>query len=165
VVSMIDFIKDLFGFAKNSETLVNDVRNARSKSRGMRNRILLEAEFNIDLIFDHYLKKEVPSNIIIQKLKVEDLNKALDEGFDFSKIKKGKITDEVTGDSPFLKKYIGYDCEQLLRKISHHIGQMKLLPELYPNLDDDKKVNVKLRLENIGKRYLLFAKFLKGAYY
>jgi hypothetical protein len=83
----------------------------------------------------------------------------MEEGFDFKKVKKGTITRMLTADNPFLNKYIGYDCEALLRKIRHHIEQIKLLPELY-NLKEDSKVNVKSRLENLGKRYLLFARFL-----
>lgn len=164
---MIEFIRDLFGFAKDSRTLVKDVQDERSKARGTKNRILGEVEFNIDLIFDHYLKKGVEINKVIEKLKVEQLSKAIDDGFDFKKMKKGKITLHMTNDNPFLNKYIGYDCEALLRKIRHHIEQVKLLPELYTLSEtgsdgDDKKVNAKQRLENLGKRYLLFMKFLKS---
>ncbi|HUM47287.1 MAG TPA: hypothetical protein PLD84_10180 [Chitinophagales bacterium] len=157
---MIEFIKDLFGFAKDSRGLVKDVQDEKSKARGVKNRILTEIEFNIDLIFDHYLEKEIPVEKVIEKLKVEQLAKAIDEGFDFKKMKKGKIDLEMTGDNLFLKKYIGYDCEAFLRKIRHHIEQIKLLPELY-NLTDEKKVNAKQRLENLGKRYILFTRYLK----
>lgn len=158
---MLEFIRELFGFAKDSRGLVKDVQDEKSKARGVKNRILAEVEFNIDLIFDHYLEKGIPLEKVIEKLKVEQLAKAIDDGFDFRKMKKGRIDIEMTGDNAFLKKYIGYDCEAIMRKIRHHIEQVKLLPELY-NLSDEKKVNVKLRLENLGKRYLLFARFLKS---
>jgi hypothetical protein len=158
---MIEFIKDIFGFAKDSRGLVKDVQDEKSKARGIKNRILGEVEFNMDLIFDHYLDKNVPVEKVIEKLKVEQLAKAIDDGFDFKKMKKGKIDLEMTGDNPFLKKYTGYDCEALLRKIRHHIEQVKLLPELY-NLEDEKKVNAGQRLENLGKRYILFTRFLKS---
>lgn len=158
---MIEFIRDLFGFAKDSRGLVKDVQDEKSKTRGVKNRILSEIEFNIDLIFDHYLQKEVPVEKVIEKLKIDQLAKAIDDGFDFKKMKKGKIDLEMTGDNPFLKKYIGYDCESYLRKIRHHIEQIKLLPELY-NLADEKKVNAKQRLENLGKRYILFTRYLKS---
>ncbi|MBK9731170.1 MAG: hypothetical protein IPO83_07760 [Chitinophagaceae bacterium] len=158
---MLEFIKDLFGFAKDSRGLVKDVQDEKSKARGVKNRILTEIEFNIDLIFDHYLEKEIPLEKVIEKLKIEQLAKAIDEGFDFRKMKKGKIDLEMTGDNPFLKKYIGYDCEAYMRKIRHHIEQIKLLPELY-NLADEKKVNAKQRLENLGKRYILFTRYLKA---
>ena len=157
---MLEFIKDLFGFAKDSQGLVKVVQDEKSKARGTKNRILTEIEFNIDLIFDHYLEREIPAEKVIEKLKVQELAKAIDEGFDFKKMNKGKIDMEMTGDNPFLKKYIGYNCEAFLRKIRHHIEQIKLLPELY-NLADEKKVNVKQRLENLGKRYILFTRFLK----
>ncbi len=157
---MIEFIKELFGFAQSTRGLVKEVHDEKSKARGTKNRVLTEIEFNMDLIFDHYLEKEVSVDKVIEKLKIEQLAKAIDEGFDFNKMKKGRIDIEITGDNPFLKKYIGYDCEALLRKIRHHIEQAKLLPELY-NLSEEKRVNVKQRLENLGKRYILFTRFLK----
>ena len=156
---MIEYIKEIFGIAKDTRGVVKDVRDEKSKARGTKNRILAEIEFNMDLILDHYLDKEVPEEKIIEKLRLEQLTKAMDEGFDFKKMKKGTITLSMIGDNAFLKKYVGYDCENLLRKIRHHIEQIKLLPELY-NLKEDKKVNVKLRLENLGKRYILFTKYL-----
>ncbi|MFI5134274.1 MAG: hypothetical protein ACHQD9_00345 [Chitinophagales bacterium] len=156
---MLEFIKDLFGIAKDTRGVVKDVQDQKSKARGVKNKILAEVEFNMDLIFDHYLDKNAPEEKVIEKLKLEQLTKAMEDGFDFKKLKKGTITAALTGDNPFLKKYVGYDCESLLRKIRHHIEQIKLLPELY-NLKEDNKINVKTRLENLGKRYLLFAKFL-----
>ena len=50
---MLEFIKDLFGFAKDSQGLVKVVQDEKSKARGTKNRILTEIEFNIDLIFDN----------------------------------------------------------------------------------------------------------------
>jgi hypothetical protein len=85
----------------------------------------------------------------------------MDDGFDFSKMKKGVISPELIGENQFLKKYVGYNCEALLRKIRHHIEQIKLLPELY-DLKKENKINLKSRLENLGKRYILFSKFLKS---
>ena len=158
---MIELIKDLFGMAKDSRGIVKDVQDEKSKARGIKNRILAEVEFNMDLILEHYLEKNVSEEKIIEKLKTEQLTKAMDEGFDFKKMKKGLITAAIIGENQFLKKYVGYDCEALLRKIRHHIEQIKLLPELY-DLKDDKKVNLKTRLENLGKRYILFSKFLKS---
>lgn len=157
---MIEFIKDLFGIARDSRGIVMDVKDEKTKARGVKNRILAEVEFNMDLILDHYLDKNVPEDKIIEKLRTEQLSKAMDEGFDFKRMKKGVITASIIGDNQFLKKYVGYDCEALLRKIRHHIEQMKLLPELYNLQEDNKKINVKTRLENLGKRYILFSKFL-----
>lgn len=156
---MIEFIKDLFGIAKDSRGIVKDVQDEKSRARGVKNKILSEVEFNMDLILDHYLDKNVPEEKVIEKLRTEQLIKAMDDGFDFKKIKKGLITEAMIGDNPFFKKYVGYDCEAILRKIRHHIEQIKLLPELY-NLKEDKTINVKTRLENLGKRYILFTKFL-----
>ncbi|MCY7410466.1 MAG: hypothetical protein LH473_09345 [Chitinophagales bacterium] len=158
---MVEIIKDLFGLAKDSRGIVKDVQDEKTKARGIKNRILAEVEFNMDLILEHYLEKNVAEEKIIEKLKTEQLAKAIDDGFDFKKMKKGNVTAALIGENQFLKKYIGYDCEALLRKIRHHIEQIKLLPELY-DLKEDKKINLKTRLENLGKRYILFTKFLKS---
>lgn len=82
------------------------VQDEKSKARGTKNRILTEIEFNIDLIFDHYLEREIPAEKVIEKLKVQELAKAIDEGFDFKKMNKGKIDMEMTGDNPFLKNIL-----------------------------------------------------------
>jgi hypothetical protein len=66
---MIELIKDLFGFAKNSTGIIKDVQDEKSKARGIKNRILAEVEFNMDLILEHCLEKNVPEEKIIEKLK------------------------------------------------------------------------------------------------
>ena len=73
---MLEFIKDLFGFAKDSQGLVKVVQDEKSKARGTKNRILTEIEFNIDLIFDHYLEREIPAE---KKEAFADLKKRLFE--------------------------------------------------------------------------------------
>jgi len=87
------------------------------------------------------------------------VTKTIDIGFDFRKMKREKTDLEMTGDNSFLKKYIGCGCEAFLRKIRHHIEQIKLLPEPY-NITDEKKLNAKQQLENPGKRYILLTRYL-----
>jgi hypothetical protein len=55
---MLDFVKDLFGIAKDTRSVVQDVQDHKSKARGVKNKILAEVEFNMDLILDHYLDKK-----------------------------------------------------------------------------------------------------------
>jgi hypothetical protein len=156
---MLGIIKSLFGFVKETTSLIAYVKEKRVKTRGIKNRILNEIEFNMKLILEHYIKKGVDSEKIIGKLKIENLAKAIDEGVDFENIKKGKIDEKMIGDVGFFKHYVGYDCETLLKRIRFHIEQIKLLPELY---EKTNKIDVKARLENLGKRYLLFTKFLQS---
>ncbi|ODS36449.1 MAG: hypothetical protein A7316_10035 [Candidatus Altiarchaeales archaeon WOR_SM1_86-2] len=157
----LSIIKDLFGPAKDIRDIINDINKERILARGIKNRVLNEIEFNTELILVHYLKKGADVEKIIEKLKIENLSKAIDDGFDFKKIKRGKIDKNMIVGIGFFKDYVGYDCEAILKKIRFHIEQIKLLPELY-DLKKTDKIDVKRRLENLGKRYILFTKFLKS---
>jgi hypothetical protein len=153
-------IGDIFGIGKDSGSLLRDLAEIRKKTRGNRNRLLSEIEFNAALILDHYLRRGVDETKVIEKLKLESLARLIDEGFDFEKIRKGRIDGNMLKDLSVLRHYAGLDLEGLLKKIRFHIEQMKLLPELYDIRTTDK-VNVRLRLENLGRRYVLLVRFLK----
>jgi len=153
-------IGDIFGIGKDSGSLLRDLAEIRKKTRGYRNRLLSEIEFNAALILDHYLRRGVDETKVIEKLKIESLARLIDEGFDFEKIRKGRIDGNMLKDLSVLRHYAGLDLEGLLKKIRFHIEQMKLLPELYDIRTTDK-VNVRLRLENLGRRYVLLVRFLK----
>jgi hypothetical protein len=159
-MTMLNIIKGLFGIAKDSKSILKDIGTQRQKSKGIANKILAETEFNIELILVHYHRNKVPAEKIIPRLKIESLSEALDGGFDFTALKKGKVSPTLAGESPFMTKYIDHDCEQLYKKIRKHIEAIQLLPELY-NLSEERGINTKTRLENLGKRYLLLVKFLK----
>ncbi len=159
--TMFDLIKDIFGVARDAKGILRDMRDEKKKARGMKNAILSEIEFNATLIFDHYLRRNVSSVKIVRALKSEHLTKAIDSGFDLSKIKKGKITREIVGSSKFFRNHVGYDCEALLKNIRLHTEHIKILPELY-HLKTTRRINVRRRLINLGARYVLLMKFLKS---
>lgn len=153
-------IRDIFGIGKDSGNLLRDLADIRKKTRGNRNRLLSEIEFNAVLVLEHYLKREVDEKKVIEKLKLESLVRLIDEGFDFSTVRKGPVEESMVKDVPVLRHYSGLDLEGLLKKIRFHIEQLKLLPDLY-DIKKTDKVNVRLRLENLGRRYILLVRFLK----
>ena len=153
-------IGDIFGIGKDSGSLLRDLAEIRKKTRGDRNRLLSEIEFNAALVLDHYLQKGADGKKVIEKLKLESLAKLIDEGFDFDRIRKGRVDGQMVKDLAVLRQYAGLDLEGLLKKIRFHVEQLKLLPELYDIRTTDK-VNVRLRLENLGRRYILLVRFLK----
>jgi len=157
--AILEVIKAIFGMGTNVKNIIDIIKQKREQAEGVKRQILYETLSNMTLIYTHYLKNKRDSKKIIEELKVEKLAKAIDEGFDLNNIKDGKINEEMVGDVGFLHNYIGYDCEAFLIQIRYHIDQLKLLPKLY-NLKKTKEVNVKRRLENQGKRYILFTKFL-----
>jgi len=157
---MLNIIKDLFGMGKDSESIIRVLIEARKKTKGVKYQVLSEVQFNTSLILDHYLTRKADAGKVIGHLKTEHLSKAFDEGFDFRRIKKGRVTEKMIVNTPFLKSYTGLDCEGILKRILFHIEQIKLLPELY-DIEKTDRVDIRRRMENLGKRYVLFARFLK----
>jgi len=158
---MLNIIKDLFGIGKDSESIIRVLVAARKKTKGVKYQVLSEVQFNTSLILDHYLARKADAGKVIGHLKTGHLSRAFDEGFDFRRIKKGRVTEKMVVNTPFLKSYTGLDCEGLLRRILFHIEQLKLLPELY-DIEKTDRVDIRRRLENLGRRYILFARFLKS---
>jgi len=153
-------IRDIFGIGKDSGSLLRDLADIRKRTRGDRNRLLSEIEFNAALVLDHYLQRGADEKIIIEKLKLESLARLIDEGYEFSTVRKGAVEEAMVKDVPVLRHYAGLDLEGFLKRIRFHIEQMKLLPDLY-DIKKTDKVNVRLRLENLGRRYVLLVRFLK----
>jgi hypothetical protein len=157
---IMGLIGDIFGIGKDSGSLLRDLAEIRKKTRGNRNLLLSEIEFNAALVLDHYMRRGADEAKVIEKLKLENLARLIDEGFDFATVRKGAIKETMVKEVPVLRHYAGLDLEGLLKKIRFHIEQLKLLPELYDIRTTDK-VNVRLRLENLGRRYILLVRFLK----
>lgn len=153
-------IRDIFGIGKDSGSLLRDLAAIRKKTRGDRNRLLSEIEFNAALVLDHYLQKGADEKKVIEKLKLENLARLVDEGFDFSAIRKGVVEESMVKDMPVFRHYAGLNLERFLKRIRFHIEQLKLLPDLYDIRKTDR-VNVRLRLENLGRRYVLLIRFMK----
>jgi hypothetical protein len=154
-------LRDIFGIGKDSGSLLRELAAIRKKTRGERNRLLSEIEFNAALVLDHCLQKGADEKKVIEKLKLENLARLIDEGFDFSEIRRGAVAESMVKDVPVLRHYAGLDLERFLKRIRFHIEQLKLLPDLYDIRKTDR-VNVRLRLENLGRRYILLIRFLKS---
>lgn len=153
-------IRDILGIGKDSGSLLRDLAELRKRTRGDRNRLLSEIEFNAALILEHYLKMGADEAKVIARLKQGHLSNLIDEGFDFSAIRRGTVDKSMVKDVPVLRHYAGLDLERFLKRIRFHIEQLKLLPDLY-DIKQTDKVNVRLRLENLGRRYVLLIQFLK----
>jgi hypothetical protein len=157
---MFGTIKDLFGVGKDAHSVVAALRSEKKNTKGVVNAILAETEFNMSLILEHYANG-VKEEQIIRQLRVVQLARALEGGFDFRRIRKGTVKASMIGHAGFFRSYVGRNCEHLMKSIRFHIDQIKLLPELY-DLHDTSKVNARARLENLGKRYLLLTRFLQA---
>jgi len=153
-------IRDIFGIGKDSGSLLQDLAAIRKKTRGDRNRLLSEIEFNAALVLEHGLRMGADEGKVIARLKLDNLARLIDDGFDFATIRRGTVDAILVKDVPVLRHYAGLDLERFLKRIRFHIEQIKLLPDLY-DIKQTDKVNVRLRLENLGRRYALLIRFLK----
>ena len=153
-------LRDILGIGRDSGGLLRDLAAIRKKTRGERNRLLSEIEFNAALVLDHYLQKGADEKKVIERLKIDSLVRLIEEGFDFSAIRKGAVEESLVRDMPVLRHYAGLDLERFLKRIRFHIEQLKLLPDLY-DIQKADRVNVRQRLDNLGRRYVLLIRFLK----
>lgn len=157
---MIDIIlrviQAVFRTGLDVQSVIQKIQYKKKQTKGQVNSILHEVDFNMSLILEDYLKEEDKAENIINDLLIENLAKALDTGFQFNNIKEGKITKTMVGDVGFLEKYVGYNYESFLRNIRLHIEKLKR----FSGRPIPEKTNIRQRLINLGKRYILLTKFL-----
>ncbi len=156
---MLEVITAIFGIGKDIKSIIEDFQKKKKKTRGKINGILYEVLYNMSLIFEDYLETGDDPKNIAKDLKIDKLAQAIDDGFEFRQIKKGKISKKMVGNIGFLKPYVGYDCERFLINIRYHIDKLRRIPTMKTR-KKAKTIDIKKRLENLGKRYLLFTKFL-----
>ncbi len=113
----------------------------------------------MSLILEDYLEDNANPHKIIKKLRIKDLEHAINHGYDFNNIKRGRIPKNMVSNVGFLEPYIGYDCKGVLNNIRLHIEKLQLLPSIHSS-KSLKKIDIRKRLINIGKRYLLFTRFI-----
>ena len=157
--AIITVINALFRTGESISTIIGIIEKNRQQAEATKDQILYETWINMSLIFDDYLKEGAITKKIVNKLKIEDLASAIREGYNFRNIKKSRITKTMTGGVKFFEPYVRYDCKDLLMNIRFHIDKLKLLYSVQKP-KNIKKIDVRKRLINLGKRYLLFTKLL-----
>ena len=162
---LIQIIKELFGLGRGVQDILHGLEGKRKEAKGLKNRVLYEMEFNSRLVLDHYLERGADAGKIILQLRLRHLATAIDDGVDFKKIKEGEIDSVATGNIRFFKYYIGDDCEAFAKRIRSALDDLKVLPDLYDLTDLSalkrvKNIDIHRRLQNLGKLYLLFARFI-----
>jgi hypothetical protein len=157
--AIITVINALFRTGESISNIIGIIEENRQQAEATKDQILYETWINMSLIFDDYLKEGAITKKIVNKLKIEDLASAIREGYNFKNIKKNRITKTMTGGVKFFEPYVRYDCKDLLMNIRFHIDKLKLLYSVQKP-KNIKKIDVRKRLINLGKRYLLFTKLL-----
>lgn len=132
----------------------------KSKTENITKRLVLrELRDNLKVLIYAYEKK-ADVDKVIDRLNNAAIKEAVKTGFDFNKICKGKITEQLITEERN-KKYIGWSCEQLFDKVDEKIEELRLIKNLYPNLDESRK-NMTLVIGNLYFRMKLLADFIRA---
>jgi len=127
-------------------------------TRGWKRKLQLELQVNIELIFS-YLECGLPVNEVVAGLHTAHMKNALESGFNFNKLKKGEVADDVAGDQPQYQQYIGWSTERLFSNIYVKIADLQTIIGMDP---DNERIRPGVRLINILKLMLLLMKHLNS---
>lgn len=127
-------------------------------TRGWRRRLQLELLSNIELVFS-YAKYDLPVDDVIANLQTENMKAALESGFNFNSLKRGKLKGDVAGDQPQYQQYVGWSTERLFSNIYVKIKDLQTIVRMDP---DNEKIRKGVRLTNILKLMLLLMKHINA---
>ena len=152
---MFDFINPTINVLKELIPFLSE----KSKTENITKRLVLrELRDNLKVLIYAYEKK-ADVDKVIDRLNNAAIKDAMKSGFDFNKIRKGKITDDLIKEERN-KKYTGWSCEQLFDKVDEKIEELRLIKSLYFNLDESHK-NMTLIIGNLYFRMKLLADFIR----
>lgn len=127
-------------------------------TRGRRRKLLLELQSNLELIFS-YGRFDLPIDDVIAKLQTKNMEAALESGFNFNTLKKGKVTQRVAGKEPQYRQYAGWTTERLFSNVYVKIKDLQTIVEMDPH---NEKIRKRVRLINILKLILLLMKHINS---
>jgi hypothetical protein len=127
-------------------------------AKGWRRKLQLELLSNIELIFS-YVKYDLPVDDVIANLQTARMKAALESGFNFNSLKKGRVRESVAGDQPQYQQYVGWRTEQLFSNITVKIQDLQTIVKIDP---ENKKIRKGVRLINILKLMLLLVKHINA---
>ena len=143
-------LKDILTFL-TKEGKTNDI---------MKKQVIREMRNNLNIFHNAYLN-EVSADVMIDMLSNDAIKKGLEANFKFKKLKPGRIEPYHVKDDRN-KKYIGWECDQLVDKIDEKIEELKNIKKMNKGSVEKVKNNIGLMLSNLYYRMKLLADFIKG---
>ena len=147
-----------FSGLSSAATAAKTIQSLLKNTRGVQRSLLLELQKNMSLIY-LFLGDERKLITIINKLDTRVYEEASKTDFDFSDIKKGKVSQRLIGEVKQLQPYVGWNTEQLFENIYLKIHQLKTITEIDP---DANKFRLSVRLKNLHKMMVLLIKHVKS---
>lgn len=152
---------DVTSILKGLDTATSVARALRSLvkgTKGLKRRLLLELQANIQLIA-LYTQGSVAIDKIIRKLDVTHCRAALESDFNFNSLKRGRVSKTLVRRLPQFEPYVGWTTEQLFTNIYLKITELQHIVDIDR---DNKRYRKNVRLLNVLKLMLLLLEHLKS---
>lgn len=122
-----------------------------SRSKGDSRTHIGELKNNL-LYLDLVANDGVPLADVVDKISNDEFQRLSKDGFNFNKLKKGKIPKYNSLKGTDLEKWCGKETEQLIFSIYEKINEIVIK---FPHVGDNKKYRWGVRVNNIRKRVWL----------
>ena len=136
---------DLTTLLTSIPDLLETIDTRIKKSKGTARWLLLELKTNIGII-QPFVEDEVNIDRVIQQLEIKQMQRALEDGFNFGKLKRGEVETATVADVPQLQVYAGWSTERLFLNIYEKIT---VLQKIVAIDSDNPNIRKQVRLKNI----------------
>ena len=143
---MVD-ITDFLGLLSNFPKVLEELDRLLKGTRGKKRMLLLELKQNVATIELHS-KEQTPIDKVIENLRIEKMEEALNTGFNFSRFTNQTLSKQATGGVAFYQAYIGWTTEELFENIYLKIVELKDIVRMDP---DNPNIRKNVRLLNVLK--------------
>lgn len=128
------------------------------KSKGDARTLTGELKENLAYL-DMVAVDDVDLGEVIEKISVAEYRRLAREGFNFNRLKKGRITAYPSLKGTDLASWGGKETEALVESIYARINDLKIR---YPHVRDNRRYRWKVRVNNIRKRIWLLLKHVSS---
>lgn len=129
-----------------------------NKSKGENRALIGELQDNL-IYLDMVANDDIPLCKVIDKLSLTEFQRLSKSGYNFNKLKKGKIARHKSLDGTDLSHWGGKETEQLIFSIYEKINEIKIK---YPLVKDNGKYRWGIRVNNIRKRVWLLLRHVNS---
>ncbi len=150
IKSSIDLISELIPFLSE-----------KAKNSGKQKKLVIrELRDNLNTLKNGY-KHKLSADVIVDALSNSAYQNALEDNFDFNKIRRGELQAFEIKDKRNMR-YLGWTMERLLDKIDEKIQELKQLKKMSGSLGNLENTNTSLMLGNLYFRMKLAAEFMRS---
>jgi len=139
-------------------TAAKSIASWWNKSKGDSRALVGELKDNL-LYLDMVASDDVPLGDIAEKLSVTEYKRLANEGFNFNKLKRSKITKFTSLQGTDLENWGGKETEDLVVSIYEKINEIKIR---FPYVGKSKNYRWRVRVINIRKRIWLLLKHVNS---